>query len=283
MAESQLSPIGRFEKILLSSDGSEFSKGAESVAMALAARVQAHLHVMRMVLSNPEYDVLAPDVLARHEQEAYASIFQLCALAKKPGGAAECTPLVMHGMHPHEEILEAAESTQADLIVMGRRGGRGLARLMVGDATARVVAQARCKVLVVPRNAGMWSKGILLATDGSRYSDQAAVNALKLAKAFDLPLIVTTICAATHDAALCQEAEQIVTRVLEHARQEGVQATPCIVEGEPAQAIVDAAQKKGADLIVGGSHGRTGMGKVFLGSVMERVIGLAPCPVLTVK
>lgn len=281
MSANQLSPTGRFEKILLASDGSEYSAGAESVAVALAARFQAQLSPVRMVLSNPEYDVLAPEVLARHDVEAFAALEQLCARAQ--GAGITCAPLVMHGIHPHAEILEAAEASQADLIVMGRRGRRGLARLMVGDATARVVSQARCKVLVVPRASGIWSKGILLAIDGSRYSDKAAVNAIKLAQTFNLPLIITTVCASVADASLCRDAEGVVARVLEHARREGVRAEPHIVEGEPAQAIVEAARSKGADLIVGGSHGRSGMEKVFLGSVMERVIGHSSCPVLTVK
>jgi len=56
-----------------------------------------------------------------------------------------------------------------------------------------------------------------------------------------------------------------------------------IAAGQPADAIVRVAQERDADLIVMGTHGRTGLHHVFLGSVAEKVVRLAPCPVLTVR
>jgi universal stress protein A len=56
-----------------------------------------------------------------------------------------------------------------------------------------------------------------------------------------------------------------------------------VVSGAPATAICETAEKIGADLIVMGTHGRTGIAHVFLGSVAERTIRHAPCPVLTVR
>lgn len=62
-----------------------------------------------------------------------------------------------------------------------------------------------------------------------------------------------------------------------------VQATSAVVCGSPVPTIVKVAESKGADLIVMGTHGRRGMGHLLLGSVAERVVRLAPCPVLTVR
>lgn len=62
-----------------------------------------------------------------------------------------------------------------------------------------------------------------------------------------------------------------------------VQATSAVVCGAPVPSIVKVAESKGADLIVMGTHGRRGMGHLLLGSVAERVVRLAPCPVLTVR
>jgi len=56
-----------------------------------------------------------------------------------------------------------------------------------------------------------------------------------------------------------------------------------VILGEPGQGICDAARREHADLIVVGSHGRTGLAHVFLGSVAERVVRYAPCPVLVVR
>ena len=56
-----------------------------------------------------------------------------------------------------------------------------------------------------------------------------------------------------------------------------------VAVGHPADTIVRVAQERGADLIVMGTHGRTGLQHVLLGSVAEKVVRLAPCPVLTVR
>ncbi|MEO5376175.1 MAG: universal stress protein [Magnetococcus sp. DMHC-6] len=281
MTLSQLSPTGRFEKILVASDKSEYTESAEQLAIDLAKITGAHLTIMNMVLSNPEYDVLAADLLAKKEQETSDFLLNFKNKAEKQG--VVCEPLLMRGLYPHDEILEAAEKINADLIIMGRRGHRGLARLMVGDATARVVAEARCQVLVVPRHTNLWKKRILLATDGSRFSDAAAVTACILAKLTEVPLIVMNACVNTSYENLCIESERIIARVVQHANAQGVTTEASIIEGQPVQAILDAIQRQNVDLLIGGSHGKTGMKKVFLGSVMERVIGKATCPVLTVK
>lgn len=63
----------------------------------------------------------------------------------------------------------------------------------------------------------------------------------------------------------------------------GVDGTADVIDGVPAQAIVDYADRLGADLIVMGTHGRSGFAHLMLGSVAERVLRTAPCPVLTVR
>jgi nucleotide-binding universal stress UspA family protein len=64
---------------------------------------------------------------------------------------------------------------------------------------------------------------------------------------------------------------------------QGVSVQPRLVEGEPASTIVDLARETGADMIVIGSHGRTGVSRLLMGSVAEHVVRMASCPVLTVK
>jgi nucleotide-binding universal stress UspA family protein len=60
-------------------------------------------------------------------------------------------------------------------------------------------------------------------------------------------------------------------------------ASPLLVEGPPAAAIVRAASRKRADLLILGTHGRTGVRRMLIGSVAERVVRTAGCPVLTVR
>ena len=72
-------------------------------------------------------------------------------------------------------------------------------------------------------------------------------------------------------------------RLRERAKRAGVPASDVLAEGWVPEQIAKVAKKRHADLIVMGTHGRTGWAKVMLGSVAERVILLAPCPVLTVR
>jgi nucleotide-binding universal stress UspA family protein len=79
------------------------------------------------------------------------------------------------------------------------------------------------------------------------------------------------------------EAEKNAKVVKEAALKEGVAVKAFVLSGRPADAIIETAQEKNADLIVLGSHGRTGVERLLMGSVAERVIVLASCPVLVVK
>lgn len=67
------------------------------------------------------------------------------------------------------------------------------------------------------------------------------------------------------------------------AKEAGARVRGLLLEGTPAEAINRAARSKRADMIVIGTHGRTGLARLLMGSVAERVVGGAPCPVLTVR
>jgi nucleotide-binding universal stress UspA family protein len=84
-------------------------------------------------------------------------------------------------------------------------------------------------------------------------------------------------------AAATAWARKRMDELLKRARAAGVKATSIIVHGAPADRIVRVARAKRADLIVMGTHGRTGLSRVVLGSVASRVISTSPCPVLTVR
>jgi nucleotide-binding universal stress UspA family protein len=77
------------------------------------------------------------------------------------------------------------------------------------------------------------------------------------------------------------EAKESLDQI--EAPAEGVQLERRLEEGDPAAEIVRVAKEIGADLIVMGTHGRTGLGRLLMGSVAERVLRQAPCPVLTVR
>ena len=79
------------------------------------------------------------------------------------------------------------------------------------------------------------------------------------------------------------EAEETLRRYAEDLRQRGLEVEPVVAEGYAATAIVDEVERQNADLIVIGTHGLSGLKHLLLGSIAERVVQKAPCPVLTVK
>jgi nucleotide-binding universal stress UspA family protein len=93
---------------------------------------------------------------------------------------------------------------------------------------------------------------------------------------------VYAVCVASTDAE-AKEVEKNVDRVKLTAEKEGLMVGGICEKGRPYEVIVNRAKEKKADLIVMGSHGRTGLKRLLMGSVTERVIGHAECAVLVVK
>jgi nucleotide-binding universal stress UspA family protein len=143
--------------------------------------------------------------------------------------------------------------------------------------------------MVVPLNAKIECKNILIATDGSRYSDAAASEAIGIAKRCGGSLIVISVAFSDKEITLAEDDEEIilakdnVKKIMELAEKEGIKTEGLTVKGEPYEAIIKTAKQKQVDLIVVGSHGRTGIERLLMGSVTERVIGHAEAAVLVVK
>lgn len=281
MAEG-IAASGKFSRILLASDGSEFSAGAERVAIAMCEIGKAELVCVTSVITSPELDTHGVgEATAIKEAEATANLDRIASLAEAKGVA--CTKVIRYGEDPYKDILAEAEHAKADLIVIGRRGRRGLARLMLGDATRKVIGAAKCSVLVVPKACDIWKTHLLLATDGSA-SSQAAVGATAMiAHCCSTPVTVLSAEVPSHSAARRAEARPIVQRTVKSLGDAGIAAKAMIESGEAHHVILDAARSLKADLIVMGSYGRTGLGRILLGSNSEKVIGKTECPVLVVK
>jgi nucleotide-binding universal stress UspA family protein/uncharacterized membrane protein YfcA len=278
---AQLSPVGRFERFLVASDGSEFSAAAVREALNMAGKCGAQVHVMSLVATGVEHEGLGESFLKQELAKAQAHLDGIKAQADAAGVA--CETHLVQGERVDREIVDLAERVKADVIVMGRRGRRGLSRLMVGHATAQVIGLAHCNVLVVPRAAHVEGRHIVLATDGSRFADAAAVTAGNLARVCGTPITVASVHKPSYGPERRAEAEEAVARVVAHMQREGSVSEGRVLEGDPAGTITALAREKGADLIVTGSHGRTGLERVLLGSTSERILNETPCAVLVVK
>ncbi len=280
-APAAIAREGRLDRVLLASDGSEFSAGATRVALGFAGMNGARLTATTVSLLDLEAEGVASQVIEQSRAEA-RRVLEGIEQAARERRCALRTEL-REGTAPAKEIARAAEELRADLIVMGRRGKRGLASMMVGDATRQVIGEAGCNVLVVPKAADLWRRRILVATDGSRHGDRAGVMGQALAKHCGLPVTVVSVLRPGFDEARRAEGRQAVERIRHALQADGIAAEGLVLEGESAQEISACATRVGADLIVVGSHGRSGLGRLMLGSVSEKVIGKAGCPVMVVK
>jgi nucleotide-binding universal stress UspA family protein len=140
---------------------------------------------------------------------------------------------------------------------------------------------------------------VLLAVDGSLYSDAAVeevgsrqwpagsiVRVMSVIQPYVPPATEIVLAGAMMEqirSQLSAEATELTSRVAASLRQRGFDAETIVREGDPRSAIVDEAAEWNADLIVVGSHGRTGLKRWLLGSVAGSIVSHAPCSVEVVR
>ncbi len=269
-------PKEKIGSLLLVTDGSEFSEGAVREGIRLAKTCGSKITALTVIEFNPELEALAPDFVEKMETEEGAYIKSVKERAEKEG--VTCETLIKRSESPYAQIVDEASGLKADMIVMGRRGRAGLKRLLMGSVTAKVVGHSPVNVLVVPEAAELKFENILIATDGSSFSEVAALEAACIAKFCGSNLFALAV--ADTEAG---EAEENAKKVKEIAEEYGARAEAVVEKGKPFEVILNKAKEKNADLIVVGSHGRTGLKRLLMGSVTERVIGLSESAVLVVK
>jgi nucleotide-binding universal stress UspA family protein len=136
---------------------------------------------------------------------------------------------------------------------------------------------------------------ILVAHDGSKSSDKALKKALEIALSFNASLTVLSVIPELYltelsDAdrnrifnALSKETTEAMEKIRKSLSGKSIEVKTLIRQGDPAEKILETAQKMKADLIVTGSHGKHGTKKFLLGSVSSKVVDYSKCPVMVVK
>ncbi len=136
---------------------------------------------------------------------------------------------------------------------------------------------------------------ILVAHDGSKSSDKALKKAVEIAIKFEAPLTVVSVIPELYlteivetdrariSNALTEETKIAMEKIRASLAGRAIEVKTVIRQGDPAEKILETAQKMKADLIIAGSHGRHGAKKFLLGSVSSRIVDHATCPVLVVK
>jgi nucleotide-binding universal stress UspA family protein len=273
-----------FSRILLATEGTEFDVGAERVGIELAGKCGIPLLAVLPLVSNPEYQIRAPEREEKAEAEAAEKLQKLRESAAARGVQIQGT--VRLGEEPFREIVDEARERDAQLIVLRRRGKRSyLANLFMGEMVHTVIGHTHCDVLTVPRAAQLWSHGIILATDGSPHSERATAVAAELAVCWGLPLTVISVAEGKEGLVENEStAAANVERALTAARAAGAEATGRVVsDSKPFRAILATETQTGADLIVIGRRGLNPVKRILVGSTSERVAGSANGAVLIIQ
>lgn len=297
-----MNPI--FSHFLIATDGSECSDKAVRVGLELAARLGARAEIINVLEHGEEPAdpglrtrlTMLRDIDRHHGKLA---LEQAADLAHKLG--VELKTLQPTGF-PEQVIVQKAPNF--DLIVLGTHGRSGLRRWMMGSVAEAVLSRSPRPVLLVHESyeppvmepeAALY-KHLLIATDGSDCSQQATQYGLWLAQALGAEVtflsVVNTLTRPqgaglplSQALSLVEEdaqtqAEAMLEQARTQAQQAGVSARVKLMRGRPVEAIVKQALLH--DLLAMGTHGRTGLDKLMMGSVAEGVVRRCQTPVLVV-
>lgn len=289
-------------RVLLATDGSKDAMAATAFLRALPLPPSSTLRIMTaatlptFTLDVPPFREFKHSVL-----EDARGVVDAARKSLAPRGFGIETDVAVGD--PKNEITRTAGEWGAELVALGARGVGGIKRFLLGSVSLAVARHASCPVLVVKGRPRKKLENVLVAMDGSEDSFQALrfLLSLPLARQTKLRLLSvvepirypTTAPGALRGqlARMLKELESErrgeLEKVLERAAAELegsiTRVTRSTAAGDPADVIVAAAAARDTDLVVVGARGLGGMTRLLLGSVSEKVLRYAGCPVLIVK
>jgi len=294
------------QRLLVPVDGSPASGRAIAVACALAGGHGEELifgeavnHAAAIAELTVPYGIPDATPLLDALDSAALSVAADAAERAKAAGLA-ASSVLLEGA-PASAIVAYAKEHAVDAIVMGTRGARGLERFFTGSTADGVVRAADVPVFVVHEAEGEPPpafRRILIAVDDSDPATAAVDFGIELA-AREGGSVVFLHAIPTADLGdksreygydprpILDEfraaAQPALDKALAAAKARGVAADSSMVEGDPVDEILNAAQAQKADAIAIGTHGRRGLQRLFVGSVAEGVVQRSPIPVVVLR
>jgi nucleotide-binding universal stress UspA family protein len=283
--------MGKYRKILVAVDGSASSMRAFRESLKLAKDEKCWVTVVSVV---PKYEGDLGAVWVNNVRESFGQACEIAISEAKKIAEEEraLVKTVCEEGEIYERIVDLADAENCDLIIMGRKGRSQVEKALIGSVTARVIGHTQRDVLVVPEVSSIGWEKIVLATDGSKYSESAIKRAIEFAKSYGSELKIVSVVEVTDEffvrapqavESLLDKARDLVDDIRRKAVSEGIEAEGLVREGEAYKSIIDVSKEVNANAVILGSHGRTGLRRLLMGSVTEKVIGYSTCPVLVVK
>lgn len=292
------------KRIIVPLDGSGFGEQAIPTAIRLAERESAEVELVHVYEALPPYLVqgappLDPtlDVQLMKERESY-----LRTIAEELRGStsAPVRTTVLEGVPTAEVLAEYIARRQADLVVMATHGRGGLSRLWLGSVASELVRRSSAPVLLIrPTEGGSRTqpsppfRRVLIPLDGSPASEEVIDHAMAVASDPDVEFLLLHVVipigyvaeppnvAFVHVTELRAVAESYLGEVADRIRASGYRAEILVLEQpQPARAILECADESGVDLIAMETHGRSGVTRLVLGSIADKVVRASRLPVL---
>jgi nucleotide-binding universal stress UspA family protein len=285
------------DKILFPTDGSDGAAVAFDHVLDVAHAHDATVHVLNVAdTSRDSVTQIRGEVIDVLEREGATVVKEAAERA-----SARDVPTVTEVLQgePYSTIVDYAAGNDVDLIVMPTHGRRGLERFLLGSTTERVVRRSEVPVLTVRPDDDVTIRHpyrtVLVPTDGSDPASAALDLAVDVARAEEAALHLLSVVDVASlgvdvraDIAidsLEESAREILETAERTATAAGVDPAATRVEFDTAiaRAVRTYVADNDIDLIVVGTHGRTGFDRYVLGSVTEKLIRTATVPVLTVR
>lgn len=291
------------DTILFPTDFSDVAEGAFAHAAHLALQYNATIHVFNVV--GPEADESAnpmdflPVQPAEGAPDQEAVQHMDVQTVTQERGTVPVVYAQTDSPSPSDAIVTRAQEQDVDLVVMGTRGRRGMDRLLSGSVSEEVVRRAPCPVFTVlarEDGAGPVISRVLAPVDLSDQSELVLHHAAALAESYAAPIDLLHVVeeAAYPNVYGLDPLTPSTPNVQDRAREAletlasklDLRTDPVnvhVLAGNAARDVVEFAEDQAADLIVMATHGRTGLERFLIGSVAEKVVRRAPCPVFTLK
>lgn len=294
-------------RLLLATDGSRGSAVAADYAFALARSWGASLSLMNVLECPPGLDPQNPVnqlYLTELMKQATSELATLKARAVDRGISVHTR--IATGI-PSEEVLAVATAEDPDLIVVGTKGKTGLAHVLLGSTAERIIRGAPCPVLaaraqpygeeqaVGNRRDPTHLERILVPVDFSDCSldalEYAALVAQRSGASLTLLHVLEPISygldftfphRAKRESIKADHTKRL-SNLVSALVSAGISSEFLVLGGLPTDSILDAARKQPADLVVMGTHGRSGLSHALFGSIAESVLRKSSCPVLMVR
>jgi nucleotide-binding universal stress UspA family protein len=284
-----------YDQLLFPTDGSDGASAVFDHVLDIAAAHDSTLHVLTVAdTSRDSVTRIGGDVVDALEQEGEGIVAEAAERAEMRG--VSTVTEVLQG-EPYSTIVDYADSRGVDLIVLPTQGRSGLERFLLGSTADRILRHAGVPVLTLRPDESIEYpyRNVLVPTDGSdcanealrvgvevAAADGAALHLLSVVEDAGLGLNVRTDAGV---ASMEGDAEGIVEEAAAFAADAGVEPASATVEsgGAVHRVVGSYAEDHGIDLIVVGTHGRTGLDRYLLGSVAEKLVRTSPVPVLTVR